>query len=65
DEKTLTLRGNNSFILTPDKDNNTTPNFEIKDEDNTDFINDARIIGTQYCNLYWGCISCGRKLDLV
>ena len=37
--------------------------IEIKDEDNTDVINDARIIGTQYCNLYWGCISCGSKLD--
>uniref|UniRef100_A0A1X7U717 Replication protein A OB domain-containing protein n=1 Tax=Amphimedon queenslandica TaxID=400682 RepID=A0A1X7U717_AMPQE len=57
DEKTLTLRRNSSFTLTTNKDDITTPNFEIKDEDNTDIINDARIIGMQYCNLYWGCIS--------
>uniref|UniRef100_A0A1X7V2P4 Uncharacterized protein n=1 Tax=Amphimedon queenslandica TaxID=400682 RepID=A0A1X7V2P4_AMPQE len=65
-EKTLTLRGNSSFTLTPNKDDDiTTPHFDIKDEDNSDIINDARIIGTQYCNLYWGCISCGSKLDSV
>ena len=64
DEKTLTMRGNSSFTLTPNKDDPTI-HFEIKDEDNTEVINDARIIGTQYCNLYWGCINCGNKLDPV
>uniref|UniRef100_A0A1X7VAB4 Uncharacterized protein n=1 Tax=Amphimedon queenslandica TaxID=400682 RepID=A0A1X7VAB4_AMPQE len=58
DEKTLTLRGNSSFTLTPNKNDDTiTLHFDIKDEDNSDIINDARIIGTHYCNLYWGCIS--------
>uniref|UniRef100_A0A1X7VRC0 Replication factor A C-terminal domain-containing protein n=1 Tax=Amphimedon queenslandica TaxID=400682 RepID=A0A1X7VRC0_AMPQE len=66
DEKTLTLRGNSSFPLRTNKDDNiTTPQFDIKDVDISDVINDARIIGTQYCNLYWGCISCGSKLDSV